>query len=112
VTEYKEAVLTNWMLPLVWSVIDQVSKHHPNMKPTEIVHELKLKDPVLFDKLAPQTLGGWIDRSGVRPVWSGKTLERAARGKRPGGLTTRVGVLVRCRKLPSQPANLAPGKIS
>jgi hypothetical protein len=61
VTEYKEATLTNWMSLLIWSIIDRVSKHHPKMKPAEIVHELKLKDPVLFTKLAPQTLGAWID---------------------------------------------------
>jgi hypothetical protein len=96
VIEYKEATLTNWMSPLIWSVIDRVSKHHPKMRPAEIVHELKLKDSVLFAKLAPQTLGAWIDRSGNHPAWSKKTLQRAAQGNNPGGLTTRVGVLVHC----------------
>lgn len=95
VNVYKEAVLTNWMSPLIWSVIDRVSKHHPKMKPAEIVHELKLRDPVLFAKLAPQTLGAWIDRSGDNPVWGKKTLERVERGNSSGGLTTRIGVLVR-----------------
>jgi hypothetical protein len=94
VNEYKEAILMNWMSPVVWSIIDRVSKHHPKMKPSEIVNELKLKDPILFAKLAPQTLGAWIDRSGDRPVWSERTLEWVATGNRPGGLTTRVGVLV------------------
>ena len=61
VNVYKEAVLTNWMSPLIWSVIDRMSKQHPKMKPAKIVHELKLKDPILFAKLAPQTLGAWID---------------------------------------------------
>ena len=96
VKEYKEAVLMNWMSPLVWSVIDRVSRGHSRMKPTEIVRELKLKDPILFAKLTTQTLGAWIDRSGDRPVWSEKTLERVGKGNKPGGLTTRVGVLV-CR---------------
>jgi hypothetical protein len=91
---YKEATLMNWMSPLIWSVIDRTSKHHPEMKPNKIVHALKLKDPVLFAKLVPQTLGAWIDRSGNRPVLSKKTLQRVARGNSPGGLTTRVGVLV------------------
>ena len=64
------------------------------MKPAEIVHELKLKDPILFAKLAPQTLGAWIDRFGDISVWSKKTIERVKRGNSPGGFTTRVGVLV------------------
>ena len=69
------------------------------MKPTEIVNELKLKDPILLAKLVPQTLGAWIDRSGDRPVWNKRTLERVAIGNRPEGLTTRVTVLVCCVNL-------------
>jgi hypothetical protein len=96
VKEYKDAVLTNWMSPVVWSIIDRVSKYHPKMKPTEMVKDLKWKDPVLFAKLTTQVLGAWIDRSGDRPVWSETTHKRVAMGNRPGGLTTRVGVLVCC----------------
>ncbi len=65
------------------------------MSPSEIVKALQRKDNVLFAKLAPQTLGAWIDRTGEVPRWSDRTLERVERGNHPGGLKTRVGVLVR-----------------
>ena len=66
----------------------------PQMSPTEIVKELRKKDSVLYAKLAPQTLGAWIDRTGDLPQWSDRTLERVSQANRPGGLRTRVGVLV------------------
>ncbi|RDB20753.1 hypothetical protein Hypma_012086, partial [Hypsizygus marmoreus] len=93
---YKEAVLTNWMSPMVWSMIDRAAQRVGHqMQPTMIVKELKRTDPVLFEALVPQTLGGWINRDGDRPIWSARTLERVAKGNKPGGITTRVGVLVK-----------------
>ena len=83
------------MTPLLWSMISRAAiVTGPKMSPTDIVRELRKKDAVLFEKLAPQTVGGWIDRSGEKPKWSQRTLERVERGNRPGGLKTRVGVLV------------------
>jgi len=67
----------------------------PKMSPVEIVNELKKLNKLQFAKLALQTLGAWIDRSGTIARWSDRTLERAATGNRPGGLTTRMDVLVR-----------------
>ena len=66
----------------------------PQMSPTAIVKELQKKDVMLFAKLTSQTVGAWIDRSGEKPRWSDRTLERVEKGNSPGGLTTRVGVLV------------------
>ena len=66
----------------------------PKMSPKEIVNELQKKDLVLFAKLAPQTIGAWIDRTGEHPKWSVRTLEHVDQGDHPGGLKTRVGVLV------------------
>ena len=65
------------------------------MSQAEIVRELKKIDPVVFAKLALQTLGAWIDISGESPCWSDKTLARVERGNSPGGLTMRVGVLIK-----------------
>lgn len=96
VKEYQEAKLTNWMTPLLWSIISRAAlRAGPGMRPAEIVKECRKIDTVLFAKLAPQTVGAWIDRSGERAVWSSKTLERVEKGNKPGGTTTRVGVLVR-----------------
>ena len=66
----------------------------PQMLPVEIVRELQKKDSVLFAKLAPQTVGGWIDRTGASPTWSVRTLQHVDLGNHPGGLKMRVGVLV------------------
>lgn len=94
---YKAAVLTNWMTPLLWSIIERTAKRlGPRMGASEIARELQRTDPVLFKKIAPQTVGSWIDRTGVSPKWSQKTLECVTKGNRPGGLTTRVGILVHC----------------
>jgi hypothetical protein len=64
------------------------------MQPAEIVKELHKIDSKMFHKLAPQTVGAWIDWTGDCPQWSDVTLERIKRGNKPGGLTTCVGVLV------------------
>lgn len=66
------------------------------MSPSEIVWDLKCYDPVSFERLAPQTLGAWIDRSGDKPQWSARTLAYVQKGYRPGGETTRIGVLIKC----------------
>lgn len=96
VKEYKPAVLVNWMAPLLWEQIEKFArKNMPGMSPSDIVRDLKKFDPILFGKLAPQTLGAWIDRSGDKPCWTTRTLERVKKGHRPGGITTRVGILVK-----------------
>ena len=66
----------------------------PKMSPVAIVKELQKKDGILFVKLASQMVGAWIDRSSDIARWSDCTLEWVAQGNRPGGLKTRVGVLV------------------
>jgi hypothetical protein len=67
----KEAVLINWMTPLIWSVIDRAATHMGyQMQPTIIVKELKRIDLVLFKSLTPQTLGAWITHEGDQPAWS------------------------------------------
>lgn len=94
--DYKKAVLTNWTSPLLWTHIARAAvRNAPKMSPTDICRDLKLLDPILFKVLVPQTVSRWIDRSGEAPRWSSKTLDRVAAGYQPGGLTTRVGALVR-----------------
>ena len=83
--EYKPAVLVNYYNPLIWFHIARVGEYcRPQMSQAEIVRELKKIDPVVFAKLAPQTLGAWIDRSGESPHWSDKTLAQVERGNSPG----------------------------
>lgn len=65
------------------------------MSPSDIVQDLKKFNPILFEKLAPQTLGAWIDRSGDKPHWTTCTLECVKKGHRPGGITTQVGILIK-----------------
>ncbi|PPR03038.1 hypothetical protein CVT26_004573 [Gymnopilus dilepis] len=99
--QYKAAILTNWMTPLVWSIINRVAEQcKPAMSPAEIVRELKKRDPILFAKLAPQTLGAWIDRKQDPPAWSIRTLERVEDANRPGGVKTRVGALTNDIQVP------------
>ena len=64
------------MAPLLWEQINKFArKNMLGMSPMDIVWDLKKFDPVLFAKLAPQTVGGWIDRSGDKPCWTKCTLE-------------------------------------
>jgi len=95
-TASQPAKLTNWMNPFLWATIEKAAKRAGHrMSPAEIVKELHKIDSKIFKKLAPQTVGAWIDRTGDCPRWSDITLEQVKRGNKPGGLTTRVGVLVR-----------------
>jgi hypothetical protein len=92
---YEPASLTNWMSPLLWAHIERAANRcRPQMSPAKICHELKKIDTVLFKALHPQTLRKWIDTKGEFPKWSARTMERVAAGYSPGGLTTRVGILV------------------
>ncbi|KAF8196183.1 hypothetical protein BJ912DRAFT_1056612 [Pholiota molesta] len=96
VSIYKPASQTNWMSPLLWIHIDRAATRClPKMSPAEICRELKKVDPVLFKALHPQTLRKWIDSKGDAPRWSDRTLERVVAGHSPGGLTTRIGILIK-----------------
>lgn len=93
---FKATTVTNWMTPLLWIQIERAAKRAGHsMRPQEIVHELRKTDNIVFARIAPQTVGAWIDRTGPSPRWSDKTLKRVQQGNKPGGLTTRVGALVR-----------------
>jgi len=95
INKYNESVLTNWTSPLLWIHIEKVASYcRPEMRPSMIVKELQKLDPILFKKIRQQTVGGWIDQTGEAPQWSDSTLKRVAAGHKPGGLTTRVGILV------------------
>jgi hypothetical protein len=94
-TTYQPAKLTNWMNPFLWDSIEKAEKRAGyQMHLAAIVKELQRIDGKIFHKLAPQTVGAWIDQTGDRPRWSSVTLERVKHGNAPGGLTTCVGVLV------------------
>jgi len=83
------------MSPLLWMVIDKVAKRHPGMSPTAILNDLQKVTQEQFKRLTSQVIGCWIDRSGSGPPrWSDKTLARVGQGNSPGGITTRVGILV------------------
>ncbi|KAF9008239.1 hypothetical protein BDQ17DRAFT_1323607 [Cyathus striatus] len=69
---YMEAKYMNWTNPLIYIHIDEAAR-----------------------KLKPQTLGRWIDQTGDRPRWNDAFMCRVVAGNKPGGLTTRVGVLIK-----------------
>ena len=92
---YKKAILTNWMMPLLWTHIDRTAKCvGPQMGPSEIIWELWKLDAVLFQKIKPQTISAWIDRTGENMCWSDKTLEQVKRANKSGGLMAHVGFLM------------------
>ena len=74
--------------------INQVASRCTGMSPAEVVRELHKINITQFGHLSPQTIGRWIDSTGEVVRWSDKTMKRVERGNAPGGLTTRVGVLV------------------
>ena len=59
------------------------------MWPMEIINILKKLDPTLFARLAPQTVGNWIDQEGPAPHWSDTTLELVQLANKPGGVNQR-----------------------
>ncbi|KAF8993106.1 hypothetical protein BDQ17DRAFT_1431975 [Cyathus striatus] len=92
---YQEATLVNWMTPTLWAhIADVTQKVGPGMSPSEIIKELRKLSIALFCKLTSQVIGRWIDHTGERAHWSKNTLKCVAAGNKPGGLTTRVGILV------------------
>ena len=75
--------------------IDNVAERHkPLMSLIDIVQDLRKINPTQFGHLTPQVLGQWIDWDGESARWSDRTLECAQSGNSPGGVTTRVGVLI------------------
>lgn len=67
-TTYQTAKLTNWMNPFLWANIEKAMKRAGyQMSPTDIVREACKIDSAIFDRLAPQTVGTWIDRTGEHP---------------------------------------------
>ena len=94
--EDRKSRYVNWTAPFLWERILQAGKRaEPQMCPVDIVKDLnKRRDPIHFRGLTMQNIGRWIDRSGPKPKWSAAVLKRAARGNCPGGMTTRVGILV------------------
>ncbi|KAF5384182.1 hypothetical protein D9615_003148 [Tricholomella constricta] len=94
--EYKLAVLTNWMCPLLFCHIERAGRlAKPQMRPVDIVRTLQKLDDGLFAGLTSQVVGRWIDRTGEFPRWSDNTLMRVELGNKPGGITTRVGILMK-----------------
>jgi len=90
------AIRVNWQQPFLWSQILLAERNVGyGMSPVEICREVKNLNPVAFASLTPQVVGRWIDRSGVKPVWHEKVLQRAADGNRPGGQDTRLPLLAK-----------------
>lgn len=85
ISRSKQAKYINWFTPLLWGEIECAGKcWEPQMSPSDIVCDLKMKNPILFSKLTVQVVGRWIDRSGEKPQWSNRTLQRAIIGNLPG----------------------------
>ncbi|KAF8120185.1 hypothetical protein EV363DRAFT_1191847, partial [Boletus edulis] len=54
------------------------------MSSSQIVLLLKRRDPIIFEKLSRTTVEGWIDRTGGKPKWSARALQKANEGNDPG----------------------------
>jgi hypothetical protein len=94
--EATDATLVNWTSPMLWSQIEAAAREAgPSMSPTEIVRLLKARNPKDFARLTTQVLGSYIQRPAnlnERPRWKDSVIRRV--GYRPGGHTTRSGMLV------------------
>ena len=88
------ATRVNWQSPLLWDTIVRAAAIVGyRMSPTAIEREAKRLDPVKFKQLTSQVIGQWIDRSGTRPRWATRVLDRVKRGARPEDTTTRKSIL-------------------
>lgn len=76
----------NWLSPFLFTQIEtaRVTSGGPKWSTRAIVHALKKNDPKTFQGLSRSTIDRWIDRSGDKPKWSERTLERVRRGNEPG----------------------------
>jgi hypothetical protein len=76
---------TNWLTPFCWTQITIVAKQVGwKMSASAIAAALKKRDPITFAKINRTTIDGWIDRSGDRPRWKDKILQRAENGNSTG----------------------------
>ncbi|KAF7371545.1 DDE superfamily endonuclease [Mycena venus] len=95
----KDAKLTNWFHPLIWSqVITAAARAGRSWHPSAIVREARKLNLGVFWKLTPQVVGRWIDpeanAAGVSK-WKDSVLRNVAwaKGNSPGGHLTRTGIL-------------------
>ena len=87
----------NWLSPFLFTQIEtaRVTSGGPKWSTRAIVYVLKKKDPKTFQGLSRSTINRWIDRTGDKPKWSERTLERVRRGNEPGHDNCgRKGILV------------------
>ncbi|TFY75668.1 hypothetical protein EWM64_g8344, partial [Hericium alpestre] len=85
----------NWTNPLLFEqIINAGREAGPHLSATEIVKILQRRNPVHFARLTSQVLGRYIERpiDGL-PRWKESILQRVEHGMKPGGQTTRSGVL-------------------
>ncbi len=95
----KNAIYHNWFSPFLFKQIDnaRIFAGGPKWSTRAIVSDLKKRDGVVFAKLNRTTVDLWIDRTGEKPKWSDKTLERIQKGNHLENPNAgRKGVLVRC----------------
>lgn len=90
----------NWHTPFLWNQIVRAASHPSvgwKMSSSQIVSLLKQRDPTSFARLSRTTVEGWIDRSGGRPTWSARALQKANDGNDPGlgNKGGRQGIFVR-----------------
>lgn len=93
----KDARYHNWFTPFLFNQIEnaRIFAGGPKWSTRAIVKVLKLRNPVVFAKLNRTTIDMWIDRSGRKPRWSDRTVERIEEGNQTGHSNAgRKGVLV------------------
>jgi hypothetical protein len=93
----KDAKYHNWFTPFLFKQIENAKNFAggPKWSTRAIVKNLKMRDPIVFKNLNRTTIDSWIDRSGEKPRWSDKTIERIKKGNETGHANAgRKGVLV------------------
>ncbi|CAK5265356.1 unnamed protein product [Mycena citricolor] len=89
----EDAKRVNWQHPLIWPQLVLARKRAGSWSPIDIWRQAQLLNKALFKRLAPQTIGTWIESSRGISHWSESCLARVAKGNAPGGQSTRSGIL-------------------
>ncbi|PPQ81023.1 hypothetical protein CVT24_013292 [Panaeolus cyanescens] len=84
-TTVRSATYHNWLNAITWPLIKAAGREAgPTMSRTAIARILKSRHRGIFQNIHPNTIDTWIDRkSGPRPRWSEKVLQRVKDGFNP-----------------------------
>lgn len=91
--ELGPAIRRYWKNPFEWMLIVEAQQRISSWSPTAIVKQLQRTLPSIFEKLSPQVLGRFIDKTGPRKKWKQSVIEEVKLGLGPVGTVTRYPFL-------------------